>query len=164
MISLVDGAAPNPILAAALNGQSTIPVARVNPYQGRRILLVEDDPDLLQNSAEIFTRLGYRVGAAADGERGWAALLARSYDLLITDNDLPRLSGIELLKRLRQAGMNVPVILVSGSFTYWEWKRDPCLEVAATLQQPYLMGELVETVSLVFAKVAAAPHEQRPIG
>jgi YesN/AraC family two-component response regulator len=55
------------------------------------------------------------VDTAEDGEFGWEALQAKNYDLLITDNNMPKVSGLELVKKLRSARMALPVILASGA-------------------------------------------------
>ena len=80
----------------------------------RRILIVEDDDDIRHLNAEALTGSGYHVDPAVDGAQGWEALNSSSYDLLITDNNMPNLSGIELIKKLNAAGMPVRVIMASG--------------------------------------------------
>ena len=86
------------------------------PTPGRRnpsprILVVDDANYIRQLMASFLTRFGYQVDTAEDGVAGWKALQANHYDLLLTDNNMPRLSGIDLIKRLRFARMNLPVIL-----------------------------------------------------
>ena len=65
------------------------------PY---RILVAEDDTILLRLNAEILMRVGYEVDATEDGQAAWQALNAGSYDLLITDNNMPKVTGVELLQ------------------------------------------------------------------
>ena len=72
-----------------------------NPSQ--RILLVEDDAAICQLNAQVLARSGYRVDAAADGSAGWDALHANNFDLLITDHDMPVLSGLDLVRKVRSA-------------------------------------------------------------
>src|SRR6185436_5976774 len=80
-------------------------------HRPQRILVVDDDVGLRQLGTEVLIRHGYQVDAAADHTAGWKALQARAYDLLITDRDMPRLSGLQLVKKLRAARMALPVIL-----------------------------------------------------
>jgi two-component system OmpR family response regulator len=120
----------------------------------RRILVVDDDRDICQLSAVVLTSSGYQVDTAEDGEAGWKALHAvchdpDSYHLLITDHDMPRLSGLDLVKKLRSARMALPVILSSGNLPTEELQRNAWLEVAATLQKPFSIDQLVETVQVV---------------
>src|ERR1051325_10009740 len=90
------------------------PQARSPTSPPLRILVVEDDTAIRQFSAEVLVRSGYQVDAAEDGAAAWEALYTSSYDLLITDNNMPNVSGVELLKRLRSACMTLPVILATG--------------------------------------------------
>ena len=71
-----------------------------------RLLVVDDDISLRQLSAELLSHSGYEVDAAEDGAAAWEALGAESYDLMITDNKMPNLSGVELLKKLYAAHMD----------------------------------------------------------
>jgi DNA-binding response OmpR family regulator len=146
------------ILSEAPGGKaaSTTPTpGQTNPSS--RILLVEDDPDVRQLSVEALLGSGYQVDAAEDGAAAWDAVMAISsepdgYDLLITDNDMPKLSGLELIKRLRSARMTLPVILASGSVAI-HGPRNCWLELAASLQKPFSTDELLETVQAVLRTV-----------
>ena len=115
----------------------------------RRILVVEDDGAIGQSNAQALVRSGYQVDAAADGAAGWAALHANDFDLLITDHDMPRLTGLELVKKVRCARMTLPVILASGSLHTEELERHPWLQFAATLLKPFSPHQLLETVKEV---------------
>src|ERR1041385_5324755 len=79
-----------------------------------RILLVDDDVDIRQTNTELLMRFGYQVDSAEDGAAGWAALRVSHYDLVITDNNMPKVSGLEMVDKLRAAHMPLPVILASG--------------------------------------------------
>ena len=76
-----------------------------------RLLLVEDDPNLLASLATQLEHAGYVVDRAADGEEG--LFRAREYpvDLAIIDLGLPKLSGVEVIKGLRAAGKAYPVLV-----------------------------------------------------
>ena len=122
-----------------------------------RILVVDDDSDICQLNVDVLTRSGYQVDTATDGEAGWSALDAVAYDadgydLLITDHDLPGLSGLDLVRKLRAARMALPVILSSGRLPTEELKHNPWLEVSATLQKPFSIHQLVETVQFVLRR------------
>jgi DNA-binding response OmpR family regulator len=117
----------------------------------RRILVVEDDDDIRRFNAEALTGSGYHVEAAVDGAEGWEALNANPYDLLITDNNMPKLTGIELIKKLNDARMAVPVILASGLEHAHQVAE---LRLAATLPKPFTLEELLGTVQKVLDEVA----------
>lgn len=116
------------------------------PEPRPRILVVEDDDDIRRLNTEVLSQHGYQVDAAEDGAVAWAALQADRYDLMVTDNAMPKVTGIELLKKLRAARMTLPVIMAAGTIPMAEFLRDPCLQPAATLLKPYTLDELVGTV------------------
>jgi DNA-binding response OmpR family regulator len=89
------------------------------------------------------------MDAAEDAEAGWQDLHTHQYDLLITDHTLPRLSGLELVKKIRFARMGLPVIMASGSFGIEELNRNQWLQFAAVLLKPYTTDRLLATVEEV---------------
>lgn len=126
------------------------------------ILYVEDDAVLRSLFAELLSHTGYRVEVARDGQAGWEALQRRSYDLLITDNEMPRLSGRELIQRLRSAGNTLPAVVASGSYEPDEDHRDDSLGVAATLRKPFHPEELLNTVNQVLRPATAVRPRDEP--
>src|ERR1035438_2239808 len=82
---------------------------------GRRILVAEDDNSIRQLNTRVLLQSGYRVVAVKDGAEGWDALHASHFDLLITDNNMPKVTGVELVKMLHSTGMAMPVIMVTGA-------------------------------------------------
>jgi len=130
---------------------------QTNPL--RRILVVEDEPDIRRLNAVALNRAGYHVDTAEDGLAGWKALHAvrhapESYHLLITDHDMPGLTGLALVKKLRAARMAMPVIMASGtSSTEDMFIRYPWLQPAAMLVKPYSMEQLLGTVEKCFAQL-----------
>ena len=66
-------------------------------------------------NAEVLARNGYHVDTAEDGVSGWRALKDQRYDILITDNTMPGVTGLELVKKLRSEDMMLAVILASGT-------------------------------------------------
>jgi DNA-binding response OmpR family regulator len=131
----------------------------------RRILVADDDLMICQLSSEALTGNGYEVDTAGDGADAWDALQLKSYDLLITDHKMPRLTGVELIKKIHAARMALPVILISGMMPVEELKRHPGLPIEATLLKPYTLTELLFVVRHVlrpfenFAQHAAPPPE-----
>jgi CheY-like chemotaxis protein len=124
------------------------PVRReTNPTS--HILVVDDDREIRAFSAEALVGFGYRVDVTGDVAAAWNELHVNSYDLLITDNNMPNLSGVELVMKLRSARMTLPVILVSGELSAEELNRNAWLQLDATLVKPFSSGQLLETVSAV---------------
>lgn len=121
--------------------------------RSRRVLVVDDDTLTRGIMALFMEESGYLVDTAEDGEQGWDALCSTPYDLLVTDNDMPRLTGTQLVARLRAVGLTLPVILASGSM---DWEMDDCpqLGLAAVLQKPYAFSDLL-SAALRIAPLAA---------
>ena len=128
--------------------------SRTNPTS--HILVVDDDGEIRALSAEALVGFGYRVHAVEGGAAAWKELHANSYDLLITDNNMPNLSGVELVMKLRAARMTLPVILASGELSAAELNRNAWLQLAATLAKPFSCGQLLETVGAVLLAVENA--------
>jgi len=126
-----------------------------------RILVVEDDPSLRQLNAKMLVQSGYAVDVAEDGAAAWEALQANGYDLLITDNSMPKLTGIELLKQVRYARMELPVIMATRSFPTEELAKNPWLEPVTTLAKPYAAAQLLDTVKDVLYAFSSRNNQAR---
>lgn len=111
-----------------------------------RILVVDDDNAIRRLTGGVLNRSGYAVDQAADGAAAWEALNTETYDLLVTDHEMPKLSGLELLKKLRTARMALPVILISGAMPTEELSRHPWLKIDAALIKPFSPTKLLGTV------------------
>jgi CheY-like chemotaxis protein len=122
-------------------------LARGQKKTSHRILVVDDDDDSRQLNIELLTSSGYEVEAANDGVAGWEALRAYDYGLVVTDNHMPRMTGLEMIEMLHYSGMTVPVIMATGSLPMDEFARKPWLKPEAMLQKPFTNSELLDTVS-----------------
>ena len=121
--------------------------------------MVDDEPDIRRLNTEVVIESGYHVDSVEDGVSAWEALNTNSYDLLITDNHMPTVTGLELIKKLRAEDMKLPVILMSATMPTEELKRHPWLEIQATLLKPYALAELFITVKEVLG-VSVRAREQ----
>lgn len=118
-----------------------------DPLDNRpRILVVEDERDLRQLTAEVLMDAGYRVDVAVDGAAAWSALQISKYDLLITDQFLPKVSGVELLRKIHAAQMILPVIMATGQMPTWEFALHTWLQPAKMLCKPYSYEKLLAAV------------------
>jgi len=79
-----------------------------------RLLLVEDDRQLLAMLESLLTEEGYQVDTAADGQQGLHLGLTRSYDVVVLDRGLPAIEGLDLLSRLRLRGVVTPTLVLSA--------------------------------------------------
>src|SRR6185312_7471134 len=68
----------------------------------KRVLVVEDSLTVRELERKLLANAGYEVEVAVDGMDGWNAVRAREFDLIVTDIDMPRLDGLELIRLIRQ--------------------------------------------------------------
>ena len=94
---------------------------------------------------------GYDVDTAADGREAWAALHDVSYQLLIAEHDLPRITGLELVSRARRVGMAIPVILASDAASLIYPEAVTWLGLAAYLRKPCALDQLLNAVGQLLA-------------
>lgn len=137
----------NHLTSPARGATRATPLARANSL--RRILVVVEDEEVRRLRTEALIRHGYQVDAAADGAAAWEALQLNHYDLLVTDNSLPKVTGIELLQKLRAAGMELPVIMATAMPPDEEFVGHPGLQPVATLRNPYPVAKLLSTVKII---------------
>jgi CheY-like chemotaxis protein len=122
-------------------------VAKKSPP--RRILVVDDDPDTRQLSVDVLVSCDFEVLATVDGADAWEALRVKHFDLVITDNKMPRMTGIELIEKLRYTRLPLPVIMATSQLPILEFERKPWLLPDASLQRPFSNDDLLVTVKKV---------------
>jgi len=122
------------MVTTAENMEGVVPMSK-----SYKLLVVEDNPGVRQFYFEILTNAGYSVDLAEDGEAGWDAVHANKYDLIVTDHDMPRLTGIGLIERLCRAERDEPVILVTGTISLddFYFKRQ---NLFAQVAKPFSVG------------------------
>jgi two-component system OmpR family response regulator len=125
------------------------------------ILLVDDDVDLAAMLREYLEAEGFRVSAVANGEDGVAAVLAGGHDAVILDVMLPKLSGIDVLRRIRRDS-TVPVIMLTAKGDNVD--RVVGLELGADdyVAKPYYPRELVARLRAVLRRQAAPSSVAAP--
>jgi signal transduction histidine kinase/ActR/RegA family two-component response regulator len=134
------------------------PVAEppVSPQPHGRILLIDDDPEVRETLTEMLTGLGQAVTACADGASGLARFQDEPFDLVLTDLGMPRQSGWDVAKLVKQRRPDVPVGLITGwadqiapdeaaargvdGLVAKPFTRDELAAALATLRQPRTLG------------------------
>jgi DNA-binding NtrC family response regulator len=81
------------------------------------LLLVDDEADFRETAADYFTRRGYRVTTAGDGEKAIEAIQRRRVDVAVLDVMMPGMTGLELLRRLREEDPHLRIIMLTGGAT-----------------------------------------------
>lgn len=124
-----------------------------------KILLVEDE-EKLARMVELELRYeGYQVDKSFDGRSGLERALSGEYDLVLLDIMLPQLSGMEVLRRLRKEGVQLPVIMLTA--------RDSVIDKVSGLDsgaddyitKPFAIEELLARIRAALRKRTAAPEE-----
>lgn len=118
----------------------------------KRILLSDDEIHILRAMEFKLKKGGYEVEITSDGEEAWEAIQKRKPDLLITDCQMPRLSGLELINRLRNNPQtaDIPVFMLTakGYELSQELLFDQ-LRVLRVLPKPFSPRELLRDVDAV---------------
>jgi two-component system OmpR family response regulator len=107
-----------------------------------RILLAEDDAILADGLTRCLRQSGYAVDCAKTGTEADATLMAGEYDLVILDLGLPKLTGIEVLKRLRARGSKVAVLILTALDGIGDRVRGLDLGADDYLAKPFALTEL----------------------
>ncbi|MEO5375577.1 MAG: response regulator transcription factor [Alphaproteobacteria bacterium] len=79
-----------------------------------RVLVVEDEPTLALRLQQMLETAGFAVDVAYDGEEGWHLGDTEPYDAVVLDLGLPRIDGVTILQRWREAGRTVPVLILTA--------------------------------------------------
>jgi DNA-binding response OmpR family regulator len=111
-----------------------------------RVLVVEDEPKILQSVVTALTAAHYRADAARDGETAWFRGDTEDYDLVILDLGLPKMDGLSILKRWRAAGKMTPVLVLTARGAWTE--RVDGIDAGADdyLAKPFHIEELLARV------------------
>lgn len=121
-----------------------------------RLLLVEDQADLAANLWDYFSRRGHVVDHAGDGETGLRMAMSGQHDLVVLDLGLPRLDGLDLCRRLREAGRGVPVIMLTARDTLDDKLKGFSQGADDYLVKPFAIKELEARIR-VLARAGRPP-------
>ena len=108
-----------------------------------RVLVVEDEPVLSEQLQRAVTDAGYAVDAAADGERADFAVRTESYDAVLLDLGLPRIDGLTLLRGWREAGLTVPVLVLTARGSWHETVEGIDTGADDYVAKPFRMEEVI---------------------
>jgi len=126
-----------------------------------RALIVEDDPDLLNSLSKLLRDQGFAVDSSSDGQEGLYLAMEFPVDVAIIDLGLPQLSGLELIKRLRESGRKFPVLVLTARA---DWQDKVMgLEAGADdyVTKPFHQAELLARLNALLRR--SAGHAQPAI-
>jgi len=112
----------------------------------RQVLVVDDNQAVRDVLSRMLSYLGYDVTLAGNGLEAGTLFLAGSYDLVITDLQMPLMNGWELSRLVKERSPDTPVMVVSGACdeTHWEKTKMSCVD--AIILKPFRMKEIEGTV------------------
>jgi DNA-binding response OmpR family regulator len=131
----------------------------------KRILLCDDELHILRAAEFKFKRAGYEVVCAGDGQEGWERIEEQRPDIVVTDCQMPRLSGLGLAERIRQtpATADLPVIMLSAKgFELPSAELRSQYGIRYLMAKPFSPRELFARVEAVLAGEDMASTPVRP--
>lgn len=118
-----------------------------------RILIVDDDRDLLEQLQIVLTNQKYEVKTVADGEAALDELFDRTYDLVLLDIMLPERDGLSVLKEVRQSGISTPVLMLTARGAVEDKVIGLDYGADDYLAKPFSMAELLARVRSLLRRV-----------
>ena len=113
----------------------------------KRILLVDDEPALLQILRIMLTTEGYAVETAWSSQEAWGLLNQSDYDLVVTDFNMPGMKGDELARLIKERWPGFPVVMLSGSAEILRASGRPLTGVDVLIGKPFNMTELRQEIA-----------------
>ncbi len=126
-----------------------------------KILIVEDEEGLREALVRTLTGEGYLADGAADGDEGYQLICTGLYDLVLLDIMLPVYDGLEVLRRIRKQGVDVPVILLTARSTVEDKVGGMDLGADDYLTKPFAMPELLARIRMVSRRGAGSAADPR---
>ncbi len=116
------------------------------------LLLVDDDPHILEYLAEYFLRRACTIETAMNGDEAERLAVSHTYDLIILDNAMPKKTGSQVCAYLRNIGVHTPVIILSAQADVWS--KTELLNIGADdyLTKPFHIDELVARIHAVLRR------------
>ncbi|HOY78691.1 MAG: response regulator transcription factor [Hyphomonadaceae bacterium] len=119
-----------------------------------RVLVVEDDPDLGRQLTEALTQAGYAVDLAPDGEEGHFLGDTEPYDAAVLDLGLPKLDGVRVLEKWRNAGKDMPVLILTARDRWSEKVAGFDAGADDYLTKPFVTEELLARLRALMRRAA----------
>ena len=129
-----------------------------------RVLVVEDEPDLLSVLAQSLREAGYAVDTASDGCDGLFKAQGGQYDALVLDLMIPQLDGWAVLKELRTSGNSVPVLVLTARDGLQDRVRGLDCGADDYLTKPFELAELFARLRAIIRRSAGKPSSIVQVG
>jgi len=127
-----------------------------------KLLLVEDDTDfseIVKDTLEITGK--YEIFLAKNGMEGYKAYKSFAPDIIATDIDMPLMSGLEMIKKIRDEDIYIPIIMASGKANSKNTGKAYNLEIDSLIKKPYSPGELNCCITAIFRRIAKSEMNKK---
>lgn len=129
-----------------------------------KILIAEDDRELRQLFSHVLIKNGYSVKGASNGREALDELEADYYDLIISDIMMPVMDGYELVKQLREAGNNTPVLMITAKDAFDDMRRGYISGTDDYMVKPINVNEMVLRVGALLRRAQMISERRETIG
>ena len=129
-----------------------------------RVLVVDDEPALAAHLSQALSTAGYAVDVASDGERADFVVRTESYDAVVLDLGLPHIDGLTLLRGWRQAGVEVPVLVLTARGSWHETVDGIDAGADDYVAKPFSMEEVLARLRALIRRAAGRAHPQLRCG
>ncbi len=118
----------------------------------KKILVVDDETGIRYLLSDVLSSNGFEVSIAKDGQDSLEQMEDNRFDLVITDIQMPRLDGIEMLRRMKQSGRKEKVIIMTGNISDRRLKGKDIPRIITRLEKPFRMDSFLNTVTAAISR------------
>ena len=129
-----------------------------------KVLVVEDDRDLRQLFARVLQRSGYETLEAGDGQQALEVLEREYVDVIISDIMMPVMDGYELVRSLREADMNMPVLMITAKDAFDDMRRGFLSGTDDYMIKPVNVNEMVLRVGALLRRAQMISERREVLG
>ena len=128
-----------------------------------KILLIEDEPNLLYIMKQVFTANGYDVLTATNGAQGLDVYHKDAPEFIITDWMMPIMDGLEFVKRLRISDKRTPILILTGKTSEEDAVEGYECGANSFIRKPFSMKEILANIDSYFNLSAGSVHSREPL-
>ena len=129
-----------------------------------KILIAEDDRELRQLFQHVLTKNAYTVVGVSNGEEALRAMDASYYDMIISDIMMPKMDGYELVRALREAGMTIPVMMITAKDAFDDMRLGFLSGSDDYMVKPVNVNEMVLRVGALLRRAQMVNERRQVIG
>ena len=128
-----------------------------------KILIVEDDRELRQLFTRVLQKHGFTVKGAENGLEGLKAL-QEGFDLIVSDVMMPVMNGFDMVKRLRDAGNPIPVLMITAKDTFDDMRQGFLSGIDDFMVKPINLSEMMQRVRRLLQKARCMTDRRQVLG